>query len=559
MSLKLCYIWVSEFRNFKNTGFNFSSSEKFHYNENSNVLTCDRLEKLPEKFFGSSIIEVSALIGRNGSGKSNALELVCKLLKGGKTSIKGDFFIITEENGELICYSSMEYGWRIVSDFLINQKDYDKSIDPLKIVYFSNVFDERINNFDKDVSDISYNNRYRLMRLISRKATDFEKQIQFINSGLFEELSIETPVKFQIISKAWGNQRYSVGQSMRQFGDFYEQFLSFSTFLKNRLKEIKPESKFYYLLVYSFFVESFRAFSAFSSEKDFFINNNPITSNYRDDRTEAIIENIFLWMENLRENIPNFYDIKLKRDIDLFKSQVDFLKEIKLFKDDLNLEYGQEGSRNRNIEYYNFYFREKRESIIIRNLGLFDQSRMFDINWLGISSGHKAYLNIFSLLHYELKRLKRENLLLCIDEGDLYLHPQWQIEFFYKLIKVIPQIYKGKIQIILTSHSPFLLSDLPKQSITIVAPNENESAINGNTLETETFAGNIYALYSEPFFLGNQRMSLFAKKKIDGIISKLDANDKTPDFFPKDEIEKSISLIGDKVIRFHLMKRLNND
>ena len=185
---------------------------------------------------------------------------------------------------------------------------------------------------------------------------------------------------------------------------------------------------------------------------------------------------------------------------------------------------------------------------------LLDKNTLFEINWLGISSGHKAYLNLFSLIHHEVRRVKKDNLLLCIDEGDLYLHPKWQIEFFDKLVVILPIIFDGKIQIILTSHSPFLLSDLPKQSITIIDTDQGNKIINGTKFKHETFAGNIYNLYEEPFFLGGQRMSTFASKKINLIISELQNRTLT-----EQELRHYISLIGDDIIRLHLEKKAKND
>lgn len=563
MKLKLCYIWVSEYRNFKNTGFNFSSTEKFNYDHGSGSLTKERIKELPENFFGKGIVDVSGLIGKNGSGKSNALELVCKLMKGGKTSVTEDFLIVMQENERFVCYRSKDAPWMLSYDFPLQLKKYERNIDPLKVVYFSNVFDERVHNFDNDVSDISYNKRFNRYRFLQRKKTDFEKQIEFIDSYLFDLLNIETPTKIRVTSKVFNN-RYNSSAKERMYGGYYKELEEFSKMYKSRLKEIKSNNKFYFLLVYSFFEETLRNLSNYRNlddTKDYYLNEFiQFTGLYKNERTETMVEDIVKWMRYIAERIITTYkDRKDTKEIILFNKQLDMLLKIKDSIKEIDFEYKAEGLRHRNTEYFLFDYNSKANEIIFKYLGLFEQSRMFEINWLGISSGHKAYLNIFSLLHHELKRVKRDNLLLCIDEGDLYLHPQWQIEFFDKLINIIPKIFTGNIQLILTSHSPFLLSDLPKQNLTIVAPNESTSAVNGNNLKTETFAGNIYALYAEPFFLGNQRISLFAKKKIDALIKKLEALKKDPKSFSRIDLEREIDLIGDKVIKFHLLKKLNND
>lgn len=56
-----------------------------------------------------------------------------------------------------------------------------------------------------------------------------------------------------------------------------------------------------------------------------------------------------------------------------------------------------------------------------------------------------------------------ENSLLLFDEPDTFLHPKWQAKF-------IPNILKRKIdnQIIITTHSPSIISDLHKQQLIIL-------------------------------------------------------------------------------------------
>jgi predicted ATP-binding protein involved in virulence len=147
--------------------------------------------------------------------------------------------------------------------------------------------------------------------------------------------------------------------------------------------------------------------------------------------------------------------------------------------------------------------------------------------------------------------------LICIDEGDLYLHPKWQIEFFDKLLKVLPSIYSGNIQLILTSHSPFLLSDLPKQNITILDRDQENSTLDGYKLKMNTFGGNLYDLYSEPFFLGNKRTSDFAYSKIKDLIKKVENKDYT--IKEKEELIKLNDILGDEIIQYRIKKILGND
>jgi predicted ATP-dependent endonuclease of OLD family len=178
-------------------------------------------------------------------------------------------------------------------------------------------------------------------------------------------------------------------------------------------------------------------------------------------------------------------------------------------------------------------------------------------SWLGVSSGHIAYLNLFSSIYKELYR-SRNDVILCIDEGDLYLHPQWQIEFFDKLLSVLPNLSSGKVQLILTSHSPFLLSDLPNQSITVLTSDASGVAMSGSDIEQKTFGANLYELYSNLFFLNKSRTGVFANNKIKKLLEQIESTDTDTDISQKD-IKIFSEMIGDKVIKNILDKGINND
>jgi predicted ATPase len=571
--MKICYIWVENFRNLENFGFNLSSTFKFIFDRNKNRLTRKSFDKLPDNFFGENVSDVIGIIGKNGSGKSNVVELVCKMLKGAKTSLQTNFFLIVEENGNLICKYSLLGRKHPEADFNIHFEDYSGNINPLKVVYFSNVFDERLNNFDKEVADISVNNLFGRGTLFRRyKTSDFEKQINLINSGIFSTLNIELPTKVQLTSRVWVHH-FNSSMEREVFRESYKNIMEFKTIFRDRIRSIKPENKFIHLFRFGFFFEFFNNYSRRGIKRTeepryLFENISQVISNLIELRsTEEITENLIIYLEKelsffTREKLSQLLEIDIKNrsysSIEDIYSQIDFVKSLKYSIGSMNIEYSSEGSRNRELEYFTFNFNPSASKDFINKfIKLFAYNSFFNINWMGISSGHKAYLNLFASLFNELKKSKHTNLLLCIDEGDLYLHPKWQIEFFDKLLAVLPTIFFGNIQLILTSHSPFLLSDLPKQNITIL---ENETPVSpkdGIELKINTFGGNLYNLYSEPFFLGRKRTSDFAYNKIKSLIEKVEKKELSK----QDKISalKIANILGDEIIQFQIKKQLGND
>lgn len=96
--------------------------------------------------------------------------------------------------------------------------------------------------------------------------------------------------------------------------------------------------------------------------------------------------------------------------------------------------------------------------------------------WRGISTGEMARSHVFSETYDCLKKNKRDNIIIILDEADLYLHPEWQRSFLHSYLKLLDNIKtskKHKHQIILTTHSPIIVSDFLPDDIVSLTKNKN--------------------------------------------------------------------------------------
>lgn len=194
---------------------------------------------------------------------------------------------------------------------------------------------------------------------------------------------------------------------------------------------------------------------------------------------------------------------------------------------------------------------------------------VIQIDWRNLSSGEKAYLDLFSRLNYAYTELKKreidkytqvspptEWLYLFIDEGEIGFHPDWQKNYIDLLDKMVPIIFTElKIQIFLTSHSPFIASDIPLQNITFLDKIEGKIKVNKELNFHNTFAANIHTLLADGFFLNNGLIGDFAKKKIQKVINWI--NNDEADLTLGDEIKKVIGLIGEPIVRNKLIDEFN--
>lgn len=541
--MKICFIWVKEFRSFKNFGLNLSSDYVYEFNESTNSLSRKKQKSLPSNFYGNGVEDITGLFGKNGSGKSNCLELICMLLKGGKSKVKSDFLIVYEEDGHIFCSISMK-DIRYIgpkSNFEVNYQKYEKEITGINVIYFSNVYDRRPNNFSPQVSDLSMNN---LAKKSKQKFNSFFDQIDFIESSKFKLLEIPIPSQFcieiDIIPKF---KNISIKTK------FDREIANLNKVIKSRLRDLTTKTKFTLSLNYSVFLSLLNSVENRSAESikllEFNLNgylNDLIESNFKSkDLSKNLLE---MTSKIAKELLP----IKELHEFEDYLDKIGALEDLVPL---IEIESIKNNSMKESFVVNMTYSKSDDFALLLKCLRNNDKTLC---SWLGISSGHVAYLNLFSSIFKELFR-SRNDVILCIDEGDLYLHPQWQIEFFDKLLNVLPNLSTGKVQIVLTSHSPFLLSDLPNQSITVLSSDETNHATTGSDIEQLTFGANLYELYSNLFFLNKNRTGVFANKKIKKLLTQIEETD--TDVKPKD-VQLFSEIIGDKVIK-HILDKGGNE
>lgn len=161
--------------------------------------------------------------------------------------------------------------------------------------------------------------------------------------------------------------------------------------------------------------------------------------------------------------------------------------------------------------------------------------------------------DIFVNLNKEKNNPLGDNLLILIDELDLYCHPQWQREILYDLICNLNKFFpKNHIHLIYSTHSPLTLSDLPSQYILKL----KDGKIEPNT--KQTFGANIYDLLDDEFFLKDGFTGKFATKKIEQIIDEVNKSKEkklSKDKF--NDLRNEINIIGDPLIRNKLLSLLD--
>ena len=152
------------------------------------------------------------------------------------------------------------------------------------------------------------------------------------------------------------------------------------------------------------------------------------------------------------------------------------------------------------------------------------------------------------------------NYLLLIDEIDLYLHPEWQQEFISVLLNELEKQFPDKkIQLVFSTHSPLLLSDIPKENTVYLRGNDGKAVVDNRSQHKQTFGRDIYNLLEDSFYIENYSMGKYALDYINSIINILLDESHNYREFEIEQIEtltQRINLIGNDVVKNKLKTML---
>ena len=177
-----------------------------------------------------------------------------------------------------------------------------------------------------------------------------------------------------------------------------------------------------------------------------------------------------------------------------------------------------------------------------------------DISLDSFSSGEKQLLNSTSAIIYHLQNLTAtaithyRNVNIILEEIELYYHPDYQRKLIWQLLNQIdradiPEI--DSINILFVTHSPFILSDVPKSQVMFL-----EDGMLRNTMRENTFGANIHSLLKNGFFLPNLPMGEFAYEKINELFRKLNEGDFGNEY---QDLYQQILLVGEPYLRSQLL------
>lgn len=211
-------------------------------------------------------------------------------------------------------------------------------------------------------------------------------------------------------------------------------------------------------------------------------------------------------------------------------------------------------------------FFERIEQYRPDEVGVFTQ-QLLPYYWTYVSSGEYQYAKVWGILEEYGVKTKimtqgqkyedaiQPNLILLMDEPESYMHPEMCRQFINRMQKVLNKRNpSAELQVILSTHSPFMLSDVLSSQIVRMDYDEMGKCIILQNSKP-SFAANIHSIMADGFFLKytiGEQARLFLSEKFallqDMLLRKDQLTDE--DYIEIYKVSDLLPEIGDELIRY---------
>ncbi len=608
--MELIYLWVHDYLNIRNCGFNLSDRIKViqeNIGKQSISFNIVDNENYVEDFFGDNVSSVTGIIGANGVGKSNFLDYLKTFVKTKgayngywvaiffdkatqKLVIRNSFYLLDPRKNEkppknveswhLDFQNKSRLGLSNSSSsssdvFLVpNRSNPRNEFSEVTGTYlfYSPFLDMReyptLTSYSDSHIDISTN---YLIDFDSRHESDMrdkveihryknvERQFLFVQDNLqfVSELNLPTELEIRFV-KEIENDPIRKGDHGFRVKEFYEKFRESISGKWNKTpnhlidkgrrensratmeegRKIKCKWWFAIDLVTNFLYRY--SFVYHLHDEKFQVSSDLREFDFKNEDAVQLAKKFF----SLNTFIsPKKFDFIAF--IDFVNEIIDNRAKIVADSDDNECYFYVSAKDGKSIwEWHNRYLDAFTKDIEKRGFLL--------MNWRDLSSGEKAFLDLFSRIYGALKKLpvtKSKYIYLLLDEAEAGFHPKWQQTYLTFILKFLSSFSGFRFHVIMTTHSPFIASDLPLENLILLAKDEGICVVKEcfDSVQ-ETFAANIHTLLADTFFMSDGVMGEFARSKIEELF-KMDKNELLQN---RRYFKAILNMIGEPIIKLKL-------
>lgn len=560
---QLLYLFIrkTEYDCFINQEFNFSGLYSFHYSSAENKLYGKKSDNINVFDKCSNVSNITAVIGKNGTGKSTLLKFLMQSSKYARIKMNQNnndftkdvgFLAIYLLNGKIVFNNFLGRGFEVEGDVFEKTNEQQESnknsaqTEQFTTIYLS--FEDRTDKLQKINSKLFLP---LTPKYISNLKSNYIKN-NFIEFNQFKTNFNNFDIETILLLDYWSNNPNECNSSQ----NIEFKVLQFEELYKN--KNLKNDSFEPYDLWNEYSIYSLLVHNLIEELKGYNVKIPDELHNYYFSTSDNI-ETLSGMLEVILGNVKQISYFEMRdyfvKAIDEIKAFFSFAKEKKqIFIDDGSYDSFGVISLN-DLKSIFSIAHSKEKNFIIKYLHFnFDRSDG-EIAMLRHSS-YLYYASHNSLFNIVNEKQLKNNVIILMDEIDVHLHPELQRTLLSKTLNTISKYFLGKtVQLVITSHSPILISDIPSSNVIFLNKDKNGNHIAYKRTGIESFGSNIFDLYNDSFFFDqNILMGEFAKNYIDDLFNKIKSGD-----YIKEEVIKEIRIIGEPLIRKQLEHFVNYD
>lgn len=407
---------------------------------------------------------------------------------------------------------------------------------------------------------------------------EFRKEIWLSDIDLTEP-SLKDKIEYILLqTNGFNFQFYNLFQNFTIYYNFWSEYFSFEPVNELSNGDILKNRLFNYCLIKSFKIIKYPKYkdrNQYDSIDDF-LKNYTLRKEIKDGHSRFLTE---------LNSDDSHITLKLRQCITLLgmylNNNSESTKELLSFYEQFV------NSNNTNFEFRDLSHLINRtlkhikvEKLLLLPPRIFDveillktaDEKQKDISIRKLSSGEYQKVCVISSIIYHLKNLDSvipidedlefdkpaiynfENISVILDEIELYFHPEFQREFIRELLTNLKNTKFKRIKSInflFVTHSPFILSDIPKNNVLFLEKGNPAFPMTENT-----FASNIHTLLQHGFFLNSVPIGEFAKNKINYLFKILHGGEITDN--KGNDIYEEILIVSEPFIKGQLLKLYND-
>lgn len=573
--IHICFAFIRKYKALRDVGLKIDGRYDYRFDPETKMLSISEDENFPKRFWGRGVYSLAAIVGNNGAGKSTSMEFILKTLMYGANTHEIDGVLVYEQDGQLLVW-----GKDIKVDTTL-QYSVVKDIPKITCFYYCGHFMPNVTYSDLRSTELAggYN------------ASDgwlLVKDIQSYSniSSIYMTLPLNQHLNYFV---AQNNHRICTMLADEKVRNTIKEFC-----LPKYVQIGFNDSGWYAIN------EKNRQAEQAARQNKYPLNTEIIEippkkiahTNARNRYLEQLIYYNFLNLvnEGIREKpmetmnmLTAWQDFKNNTDpiLEQFKFFIEKTKCSRGLKTDLSAMWYMAKKVNELCSFFDndftqcFYLDTKTDGAKLKELvdevlgkHLYLTAKFFDMYYsqeLGsntiLSSGEQNLLDIFSRLYDALmiSPSKFANAdskrLILLDEAEIGFHPDWQrryinlvLDFLQTMVLVKPGV---DFQVLISTHSPVLLSDIPDCCVNYMEAEEKGYTRNvSETVGRETFATNVFEQYRDSFFMKQGLIGEFAQRKLKAVQAAIEEDRVS------DEILKIVRMIGDVRIKEYLLKEM---